>query len=72
MPFTEYVEQLYDESERRGNVGWCPRCEDDAFSAEEDDPPDYEKVLCYICGVCFKYHHDDNSCEPIDDIPDLP
>lgn len=64
---TEEIERLYDESEKRESVGLCPYCEDDAIESGEDS--NYEKVLCYICGVCFKYHHQD-WCETPVELPD--
>ena len=40
------IDALYDESERRGISGECLTCNN-------------EHVLCWVCGVCFKYCHDD-------------
>lgn len=71
MPLSKYVEELYDESEKRESWGICPRCEDDYFSDDEPEPLD-EHVLCYVCGVCFKYHHDENFCDPIPDEVQVP
>lgn len=67
MPLSSYVESLYDESEKRENFGLCPECEEYSF---ETGDRNYEKVLCYICGVCFKYHHGEEFCEH--GTPDLP
>jgi len=54
-------DKLYDESEKAGRIGICPRCEEDAF---EDGVQVEERVLCW-CGVCLKYHHDDYSHEEL-------
>ena len=51
MPYSEAIEALYDESERRKSFGTCPYCED--FSDETGERLE-ERVLCYLCGVCFK------------------
>lgn len=64
MSLSTEIEALYDESEKRENFGLCPLCEDDAF---EDGDPNYSKVLCYVCGVCFKYHHQDWCEMPVED-----
>lgn len=66
MPLSPEVEALYDESEKRNSFGLCPYCEDDSFEIGEGA---YETVLCYICGVCFKYHHQD-WCEMPVELPD--
>lgn len=76
MPFSEYVESLYDESDKRGSIGVCPYCEDDYYNSEGDNEDDKylieTRVLCYVCGICFKYHHDEDYCDPVDLEPQLP
>lgn len=47
------IDKLYDDSEARGLFDSCPTCCD---ASEGRCGP---HVLCWICGVCFKYCHDD-------------
>lgn len=57
------IDELYDESERRGCYGLCPDCEQAAIDdGEELGKVDYH-VLCYKCGKCLKYHHERDGCE---------
>ena len=43
------IDAMYEEADRLERIGICKTCEE-------------EHVLC-ACGVCFKYCHDDYTCE---------